>query len=198
MGAGGADGAIDASNLMKPALARGELHAIGATTLDEYRTRIEKDPALERRFAPVYIEEPAVEDTIAILRGIKARYEAHHKVEITDEASSPRPTFRPLHHRTPSSRQGHRPHRRGREQARHRCPGDAGRHSRTPQPSRRAGPRSGRCRRRRRTTKRPPESSRRCSSIQEEYGRRSARVGGRAPHRPARHRPRTSPGSSAR
>jgi ATP-dependent Clp protease ATP-binding subunit ClpC len=86
MGAGGADGAIDASNLMKPALARGELHAIGATTLDEYRTRIEKDPALERRFAPVYVEEPSVEDTIAILQGLRARYEAHHKVEITDEA----------------------------------------------------------------------------------------------------------------
>ncbi len=86
MGAGGADGAIDASNLMKPALARGELHAIGATTLDEYRTRIEKDPALERRFAPVYVDEPSVEDTIAILRGIRPKYEAHHKVEITDEA----------------------------------------------------------------------------------------------------------------
>ncbi|MEO9256724.1 MAG: Clp protease N-terminal domain-containing protein, partial [Tepidiformaceae bacterium] len=86
MGAGGADGAIDASNLMKPALARGELHAIGATTLDEYRTRIEKDPALERRFAPVYVEEPTVEDTIAILRGLRPRYEAHHKVEITDDA----------------------------------------------------------------------------------------------------------------
>ena len=86
MGAGGADGAIDASNLMKPALARGELHAIGATTLDEYRTRIEKDPALERRFAPVYIDEPTVEDTIAILKGLRPRYEAHHKVEISDEA----------------------------------------------------------------------------------------------------------------
>src|SRR5690606_13691176 len=86
MGAGGADGAIDASNLMKPALARGELHAIGATTLDEYRTRIEKDPALERRFAPVYVDEPSVEDTIAILKGLRPRYEAHHKVEITDDA----------------------------------------------------------------------------------------------------------------
>jgi ATP-dependent Clp protease ATP-binding subunit ClpC len=86
MGAGGAEGAIDASNLMKPALARGELHAIGATTLDEYRTRIEKDPALERRFAPVYIDEPSVEDTIAILFGLRPRYEAHHKVEITDDA----------------------------------------------------------------------------------------------------------------
>jgi ATP-dependent Clp protease ATP-binding subunit ClpC len=86
MGAGGADGAIDASNLMKPALARGELHAIGATTLDEYRTRIERDPALERRFAPVYVDEPSVEDTIAILRGLRPRYEQHHKVEITDDA----------------------------------------------------------------------------------------------------------------
>ncbi|GAB4329846.1 MAG: AAA family ATPase [Dehalococcoidia bacterium] len=86
MGAGGAEGAIDASNLMKPALARGELHAIGATTLDEYRTRIEKDPALERRFAPVYVDEPSVEETIEILRALRPRYEAHHKVEITDEA----------------------------------------------------------------------------------------------------------------
>jgi len=86
MGAGGADGAIDASNLMKPALARGELHAIGATTLDEYRTRIEKDPALERRFAPVYVEEPSVEDTILILKGLRPKYESHHKLEITDGA----------------------------------------------------------------------------------------------------------------
>ena len=86
MGAGGAEGAIDASNLMKPALARGELHAIGATTLDEYRKHVEKDPALERRFAPVYVDEPTVEDTIAILKGLKPRYEAHHKVEITDDA----------------------------------------------------------------------------------------------------------------
>ncbi len=86
MGAGGADGAIDASNLMKPALARGELRAIGATTLDEYRTRIEKDPALERRFSPVHVDEPSVADTIAILRGLRPRYEAHHRVEITDDA----------------------------------------------------------------------------------------------------------------
>ena len=85
MGAGGAEGAIDASNLMKPALARGELHAIGATTLDEYR-RIEKDPALERRFAPVYVDEPSEEDTIAILQGLRGRYEDHHKVEIGDDA----------------------------------------------------------------------------------------------------------------
>ncbi len=86
VGAGAAEGAMDASNLLKPALARGELRAIGATTLDEYRTHIEKDPALERRFQPVYTGEPSVEATIAILRGLKERYEVHHGVRITDEA----------------------------------------------------------------------------------------------------------------
>lgn len=86
VGAGGAEGAIDASNMLKPALARGELRCIGATTLDEYRKHIEKDKALERRFQPVYIGEPSVEDTIAILRGLKERYEVHHGVRIKDEA----------------------------------------------------------------------------------------------------------------
>ncbi len=86
VGAGGADGAIDASNMMKPALARGELHVIGATTLDEYRKHIEADPALERRFSPVYVDEPTTDDAIAILRGIRAKYEEHHGVTITDEA----------------------------------------------------------------------------------------------------------------
>jgi len=86
VGAGGAEGAIDASTMMKPALARGELRAIGATTLDEYRQYIERDTALERRFAPVYIDEPSVEETIEILRGLRPRYEAHHKVTITDSA----------------------------------------------------------------------------------------------------------------
>jgi ATP-dependent Clp protease ATP-binding subunit ClpB len=80
------EGAMDAGNMLKPMLARGELRLIGATTLDEYRTSIEKDPALERRFAPVMVGEPSVEDTIGILRGLKGRYEAHHKVEITDAA----------------------------------------------------------------------------------------------------------------
>ena len=79
VGAGAAEGAADAANLLKPALARGELRCIGATTLDEYRKYIEKDAALERRFQPVYVGEPSVEDTIAILRGLKPRYEAHHK-----------------------------------------------------------------------------------------------------------------------
>jgi len=77
---------MDASNMLKPALARGELRAIGATTLNEYRKYIEKDPALERRFQPVLIAEPSVEDTIAILRGLKERYELHHGVRITDAA----------------------------------------------------------------------------------------------------------------
>ncbi len=86
VGAGAAEGATDASNLLKPALARGELRAIGATTLDEYRKHIEKDPALERRFQPVFTGEPSVEDTIAILRGLKERYEVHHGVRIRDEA----------------------------------------------------------------------------------------------------------------
>ncbi|MGX8678210.1 MAG: ATP-dependent chaperone ClpB [Sphaerochaetaceae bacterium] len=86
VGAGAAEGSTDASNLIKPALARGELHTVGATTLDEYRKYIEKDKALERRFQPVYVKEPSVEDTIAILRGIKERYEVHHGVRITDDA----------------------------------------------------------------------------------------------------------------
>lgn len=86
VGAGKADGAMDAGNMLKPALARGELHCIGATTLDEYRKYIEKDAALERRFQKVFVGEPSVEDTIAILRGLKERYEVHHGVEITDPA----------------------------------------------------------------------------------------------------------------
>ena len=86
VGAGAAEGAMDASNMLKPMLARGELHAIGATTLDEYRKHIEKDAALERRFQPVYVDEPSIEDTISILRGLKERYEVHHGVRITDSA----------------------------------------------------------------------------------------------------------------
>ena len=86
VGAGAAEGAMDAGNMLKPMLARGELRAVGATTLDEYRKHIEKDPALERRFQPVYVGEPSVEDTIAILRGLKERYQVHHKVRIQDSA----------------------------------------------------------------------------------------------------------------
>ena len=86
VGAGKAEGAIDAGNMLKPALARGELHCIGATTLDEYRKYIEKDAALERRFQKILVDEPSVEATIAILRGLQEKYEAHHGVEITDPA----------------------------------------------------------------------------------------------------------------
>jgi ATP-dependent Clp protease ATP-binding subunit ClpB len=86
VGAGAAEGAVDAANMLKPALARGELRCVGATTLDEYRKHIEKDPALERRFQPVMVREPSVEDTIAILRGLKDKYEVHHKVKIKDSA----------------------------------------------------------------------------------------------------------------
>ena len=86
VGAGKTDGAMDAGQLLKPMLARGELHCIGATTLDEYREYIEKDAALERRFQPVLVAEPTVEDTISILRGLKDRYEVFHGVKITDSA----------------------------------------------------------------------------------------------------------------
>src|SRR6185503_9547749 len=82
VGAGGAEGAVDAANMLKPALARGELRCVGATTLDEHRKHIEKDKALERRFQPVYVGEPALEDAVAILRGLKERYEVHHGIRI--------------------------------------------------------------------------------------------------------------------
>src|SRR5207237_379886 len=86
VGAGAAEGAMDAGNMLEPMLARGELRAVGATTLDEYRKHIEKDPALERRFQPVFVDEPSVEDSIEILRGLKERYQVHHKVRIQDSA----------------------------------------------------------------------------------------------------------------
>ncbi len=102
VGAGKAEGAMDAGNMLKPMLARGELHMVGATTIDEYRKYIEKDPALERRFQPVLVEEPSVEDTISILRGLKERYEVHHGVRITDPAVIAAAT---LSHRYISDRQ---------------------------------------------------------------------------------------------
>ena len=103
---------MDASNMLKPALARGELRAIGATTLNEYKKYIEKDPALERRFQPVLVNEPTVEDTIAILRGLKDRYEVHHGVRIKDAAILAAATLvAPLHLRPLPAGQGHRPDR---------------------------------------------------------------------------------------
>jgi ATP-dependent Clp protease ATP-binding subunit ClpB len=95
--------------MLKPALARGELRCIGATTLDEYRKHIEKDAALERRFQPVFVGEPSVEDTIAILRGLKERYEVHHGVRIPTARSSRRRALAPLHRRPLPARQGDRP-----------------------------------------------------------------------------------------
>jgi ATP-dependent Clp protease ATP-binding subunit ClpC len=86
VGAGAAEGAVDASNLLKPSLARGELQCIGATTLDDYRKHVERDAALERRFQPVLVEEPSVDQAMEMLRGIKERYEEHHQVTITDDA----------------------------------------------------------------------------------------------------------------
>ena len=109
------EGAMDAGNMLKPMLARGELRMVGATTLDEYREHIEKDPALERRFQQVFVGEPSVEDTIAILRGLKERYEAHHKVaHLRRRAGRRGDAVRPLHHRPAPARQGDRPGRRGR------------------------------------------------------------------------------------
>ncbi len=99
VGAGAAEGAIDASNIMKPALARGELQCIGATTLDEYRKYVERDAALQRRFQAIQVKEPSVDDCIEILKGLRPRYEQHHKVEITNEALDCRgPPVRPLYH----------------------------------------------------------------------------------------------------
>ena len=115
VGAGAAEGAMDAGNMLKPMLARGELRMVGATTLDEYRERIEKDPALERRFQQVLVGEPSVEDTIAILRGLKGRYEAHHQVQISDAALVAAATLsdRYITAQVPPG-QGDRPGRRGR------------------------------------------------------------------------------------
>ena len=114
VGAGGAEGAVDAANMLKPALARGDLRCIGATTLDEYRKHIEKDKALERRFQPVLVGEPSVEDTVAILRGLKERYEVHHGIRIRDAAlvAAARLSHRYISGRQ-LARQGYRPGRRG-------------------------------------------------------------------------------------
>jgi ATP-dependent Clp protease ATP-binding subunit ClpC len=98
IGAGAAEGAIDAANILKPALARGELQCIGATTMDEYRKHIERDAALERRFQPVIVDPPSVDETIEILRGLRPKYEEHHRLIISDEAIEHcQQTLRPIH-----------------------------------------------------------------------------------------------------
>ena len=120
VGAGAAEGAVDAGNMLKPPLARGELRVVGATTLDEYRKHIEKDAALERRFQPVLVGPPSVEDTIAILRGLKERYEVHHGCDHRRCTDRSEQAVRPLHRGSLPSGQGHRPDGRGREPAAHR------------------------------------------------------------------------------
>ena len=138
VGAGAAEGAVDAANLLKPMLARGELRAVGATTLDEYRKHIEKDAALERRFQPVLVGEPDVDDTIAILRGLKERYEVHHGVRISDARDRRRgDALGALHRRPLPPRQGDRPDRRGRLAAedRDRLDADRDRRGRAPRPA---------------------------------------------------------------
>jgi ATP-dependent Clp protease ATP-binding subunit ClpC len=124
VGAGAAEGAIDAASILKPMLARGELQTIGATTLDEYRKHLEKDAALERRFQPVKVDEPTLAHTIEILKGVRDKYEQHHRVTITDQAHRRRgQPGRPLHQRPPPARQGDRPHRRGRQPPAHQAHG---------------------------------------------------------------------------
>ena len=169
VGAGAAEGSMDASNMLKPALARGELRAIGATTLDEYQKYIEKDAALERRFQPVYVDEPSVEDTIAILRGLQERYEVHHGVRITDaRARRGRDALAPLHHRPLPAGQGDRPRstrrRRGCGWRSTRC---RPRSTRSSGASSRSRSRSARSRRRRRRRRRSGSRRSRSSSAEE-------------------------------
>ena len=163
VGAGAAEGAMDAGNMLKPMLARGELHCIGATTLDEYRKHIEKDAALERRFQPVMVEEPTVEDTISILRGLRERFEVHHGVRIQDAALVAAATLlAPLHHRPLPARQGDRPRRRGVRGDPHRDRLDAAGARRDHAPRDAARDRGGRAHARR--TTRPARSGwRRCA-----------------------------------
>ena len=183
-----AEGAIDASTMMKPALARGELQVVGATTLDEYRKYIEKDPALERRFAPVFVDEPSVEETIEMLRGLRRATRRTTRCRSRDEALVAAARLsRPLPHRAPPARQGHRPHRRGREQARHRQPEHDAGAARAEAPPRRAR----RWRRKRppsaRTTRPPPASRRRSLKIKAEYEAAEGAVGEGAPRQRRRH-----------
>ena len=178
VGAGKADGAMDASNLLKPALARGELHCIGATTLDEYKKHVEKDAALARRFQPVFVNEPSVEDTVSILRGLKDKYEQHHGVRITDGALVCRGNaVAPLHLRPVPARQGDRPDGRSRGAAE-----DAGRFqaggARLRSTAKSCGSRSSRRRSRRRATglEGPLEAARRRIAGAGEAVRRSYRA----------------------
>ncbi len=193
VGAGKAEGAMDASNLLKPALARGELHCVGATTLDEYRKYIEKDAALARRFQPVFICEPTVEDTISILRGLKEKYELHHGVRITDSALVSAAT---LSNRYITDRflpgQGHRPDGRSREQAPH-AGGFQARGTRRTRPPAESSSRSSARRSRRRAIRPPRTGSRGCKRKLPSWKRsRAALPGAGRKRRKSSRRPRRS------
>ena len=187
VGAGGAEGAVDASNMIKPMLARGELRMIGATTLDEYRKYIEKDAALERRFQQVYVGEPSVEDTIAILRGSEGALRGPPRRAHPGRRGRRRggPVV-PLHHRPAAAGQGHRPHRRGRVAPAHRDRLDALRDRRRGAPAPPARDREGRPRQGdRRVVARAPRGDRQRAR----RARRGARHDGRPlAEREGRHR----------
>ena len=207
VGAGKTDGAMDASNLLKPALARGELHCVGATTLDEYRKHVEKDAALARRFQPVFVSEPTVEDTISILRGLKEKYELHHGVRISDSALVAAATLsQSLHHRPLPAGQGDRSRRRSRLAAAHAGQFKAGRTRRTRSPHHAAqdrargaeeGKRQGvesAPRNARDGTRRPRrEIHRDHRDLAEREGQARPRAEAQDRTRPGAHRPRTGP-----
>ena len=161
VGAGAAEGAIDAASILKPMLARGELQTIGATTLDEYRKYVEKDPALERRFQPIQVQEPSLSHTIEILKGLRDRYEAHHRVSITDaRAGRGGDAGRPVRQRPVPAGQGDRPDRRGRRPAADPPDDGAAGPARVRREDRADPPREGVARSTRRTSRRP----RRCAT----------------------------------
>ena len=181
VGAGAAEGAIDAASILKPALARGELQTIGATTLDEYRKYLERDAALERRFQQIRVDEPSIDDTVQILRGLRDRYEAHHRCKITDDALRGRGAARrPLHPGPPSPRQGDRPHRRGRVAHAHQDDERAAALPRARGGDREGPQGEGRRRSRPRSSRRPP----RCATRSASSRRRSA--SSRSPGAPRR------------
>ena len=176
VGAGAAEGAMDAGNMIKPMLARGELRMIGATTLDEFRKYVEKDPALERRFQQVYVAEPSVEDTVGILRGLKERYEVHHGVRIQDSAARRRGgAVQSLPDQPLPPGQGDRPRRRGGEQAAHRDRLDAHRDRRRRAAHPATGDRAGRPRAERRRDRRS-SSAARLEALRDELAELNAEV----------------------
>ena len=183
VGAGAAEGAIDAASILKPALARGELQTIGATTLDEYRKYLERDAALERRFQQIRVEEPTIDETVQILRGLRDRYEAHHRVQDHRRgAARRRRARRPLHPGPPPARQGDRPDRRGRLAHAHHDDDRAAALPRARGGDRDRSARTRRRRSRRRSSRRPPslrDKERKLSQKKKELEERLAQRGRR-------------------